>query len=461
MRVSATKTAPRVERNQYLTSKKIKGYGSGNDYPQKILDIVNSSGTGRTCMDITIKFVEGAGFTDQVFSETIINSKGERVNSLLRKFARDFKNFNGLACLVKYDGLGIPTEYYNVPFEHCRIELRSDKEYSGRIAIYNDWTNVSGKTFRMQDVKFINPYNPKNVISEMTEAGGPENYLGQILYLTADGEFEYPISPFDPVITDMLTEDSCSTVKHRNAKNNFLPAGILVRKGIKPRTLADGTTNTHDAYNQQQISSGEEIKRMQGDENTSKIWVVDIDSDEEKPEFIDFTAKNYDRQYELTEKTVQQNIGGMFMIPPVLRGIDVGAGFGSELISQAYAFMNSITGNDRRIIEIAFRDLLMFYKIKFSDFSIQPLTYESTIKEIDDALLADLTSNERRILAGFEAINTEEAETSILAQVLGVGGTQALISVVTDALLLPEQKVQLLMKLFSLNEQDANIIIGI
>ena len=100
MRVSAAKTAPRVEKNSYLNIKNIKGYGTGNDYPQKVLEIINSSGTGRVCMDIYVKFVEGAGFQDLTLGETILNSKGERANSLLRKFAKDLKNFNGFACLV-------------------------------------------------------------------------------------------------------------------------------------------------------------------------------------------------------------------------------------------------------------------------------------------------------------------------------------------------------------------------
>ncbi len=382
MRVSATKTAPRIERNIYITSKRIKGYGQNNDYPQKILEIINSSGTGKTCMDIYVKFVEGGGFADKIFSDTILNSKGERANSLLRKFAKDLKNFNGFACLVKYNGMGLPYEYFNIPFEHCRIEIESKGgfigNYTGRIAIHQDWTSETGRTFRMQDVKFINHFDPKTVISEMTGTGGPENYLGQVFYFTADGDFEYPISPFDPIITDMLTEESVSTVKHRNAKFSFLPSGVLIRKGIKPRTLTDGTINTNDPYNEQQFDSAEELKRMQGDMNTSKIWVVDIDSDEEKPEFIDFTAKNYDRQYEVTEKTVQENIGRMFMIPPILRGVDIGAGFGADLMTNAYQFMNSATGNERRMLETAFRDLLEFYMIKFSDFSILPLTYIPT-----------------------------------------------------------------------------------
>jgi hypothetical protein len=378
MKVSSAKTSPRVERDSYINIKKIKGYGKGNDYPQKVLEIINSSGTGRVCMDIYVKFVEGAGFNDQILSETILNSKGERTNSLLRKCAKDLKNFNGFAVLVKYNGLGLPEQYFNIPFEHCRIEINSDRTYTGKIGVHPDWTNLTGNPFKLLDVKFVNHFDPKTVIAEMTVDGGPENYLGQIMYFTADGDFEYPTSPFDPIVTDMLTEESVSTVKHRNAKNNFLPAGLLVRKGIKPRTLSSGAIDPDDEYNSEQEESAAEIKRMQGDENTAKIWVIDVDADEEKPEFIDFTAKNYDRQFELTEKTVQQNIGSMFMIPPILRGIDVGSGFGAELISNAYAFMNSVTGNERRMLSTAFQDLLTFYMTKFTDFIINPLKYIET-----------------------------------------------------------------------------------
>jgi hypothetical protein len=375
MRVSATKTAPRIEQNIYSSSNKIKLYGLKNDYPQKIIEIINSSGTGKVCVDLYTKFMRGTGFVDANLNELQINVSGERVFSILNKTAEDFRRFNGFAVLVKYNGMIEMDELFHVPFEHCRIEIDKNKKYTGRIAIHPDWTSQRGISFRRDDIVYITKYNPKTVQAEMALAGSPEKYVGQVFYYTADGCFEYPICPFDAIVTDMLTEESVSTVKYRNAKHNFLPSGILVRKGIKPKTNDDGTIDEDDPAYQQQISSADEIKKMQGDENAAKIWVVDIDSDEEKPDFIPFDGKNYDKQYEYTEKTVQDNIGRMSMIPPILRGVDIGAGFGADLMTNAYDFMNSITSEDRKRLSMAFMDLFILFPQKYASFEIQPLSY--------------------------------------------------------------------------------------
>lgn len=364
MRVSATTALPRLEQNQYSYVKKIKSYGQNNDYPQKILDIVDSSGTGKVCFDIYSKFIEGGGFTDPNLGLSLLNER-EEGNSLLRKCSKDLRKFNGFAMLIKYNALAEPFSFYNIPFEHCRLEIDRNREYTGRIAVHPDWTGKKGLPFRLSDIKYIDHYNPEKVPEQLTKYG-PLEYLGQVIYLTSDGDFEYPICPFDAVVTDMLTEESVSTVKHRNAKFNFLPSGILVRKGIKPDT---GLT---DDNGESLTTSADEIKKMQGDANTSKIWVVDVDADEEKPEFIPFDAKNYDKAYEYTENTVQENIARMSMIPPILRGVDVGAGFGADLMNNAYSFMNSITDNERRTIETVFRKML---GQRFADYTIKPLKY--------------------------------------------------------------------------------------
>jgi hypothetical protein len=375
MRVSSTKTAQRVEKNCYNLNRKIKNYGKSNDYPQKVLEIVNSSGTGKACVDIRIDFCEGAGFIDENLANFQVNSKQENANILLSKICRDGETFDAFAVLVKYSALGMPVEYFNIPFEQCRFEVNENKKYTGRIAVHPDWTNINGVPFNESDIKYINHYDPSKAIQEMSEAGGPESYLGQVFYWTNNGTLDYPICPFDSVITDMLTEESCSTIKHRNSKHGFLPAGMLVRRGKRYQTTADGATDRSDPKWEEDQQSADEIKRIQGDENCSKMIVVDIDTDEEMPEFKPFETKNYDGQFKDTETTCQENIARQLKVSPLLRGLDVGTGFGGDRMKIEYEIMSSRLGKRRRKISEAFKKMFEFYPTEFTDFEIKPLEY--------------------------------------------------------------------------------------
>ena len=72
----------------------------------------------------------------------------------------------------------------------------------------------------------------------------------------------------------------------------------------------------------------------------------------------------------------------MFKVPPILRGVDVGAGFGAELMNNAYDVMNSITSDERDDLARAFMDLFKFYPTQFADFTIKPKTYVTPIPVI-------------------------------------------------------------------------------
>jgi phage portal protein BeeE len=59
----------------------------------------------------------------------------------------------------------------------------------------------------------------------------------------------------------------------------------------------------------------------------------------------------------------------------------------------------------------------------------------------------------------WDAMNAKDS-TQLLAQVIGVGGTQALTAIMTDPVLTNEQKIQLLITLFAFDETTARTIVG-
>lgn len=63
------------------------------------------------------------------------------------------------------------------------------------------------------------------------------------------------------------------------------------------------------------------------------------------------------------------------------------------------------------------------------------------------------------IKSQFDALNAKDSD-QLLAQVIGVGGTQALTAIMTDPVLTNEQKVQLLIQLFAFEESVARTMVG-
>jgi len=180
----------------------VKKYDFDNKYPQRVTDIVNDSGTAKTCLKLHEKFCFGGGLKDTDFYKSKINSKGETTDKFLRKLFKDFVKFGGVAIHLNYNGLNQKREVSLIPFEFCRLVPEGDERY-GMIEVYDDWGMTKHKKFDKTDIVYINPYNPANVEQEVEDAGGWENYKGQVYYSPLN---EYPLAPFDAVLEDMLTE---------------------------------------------------------------------------------------------------------------------------------------------------------------------------------------------------------------------------------------------------------------
>jgi hypothetical protein len=193
-----------------------------------------------------------------------------------------------------------------------------------------------------------------------------EKWNGQIFYFSSKGEKTYPLTVYDAVLTDMSTEEGISNVKYRNARNNFFPAGMLIDKKSKSQT------------DRQEDEVEKLLLEAQTDEKACKIIKVEIEDEVEKPEFVPFETKNYDKEFSYTEKSIQQNIGRRFNQPPILRAEDVGGNFGAELITNAYNYYNSITETERLNIERVFAEIFSRYSAKINlsgNYSIIPLKY--------------------------------------------------------------------------------------
>lgn len=376
------KSSKRVD-VRYLQTLGIQTYGEDNLYPQTFRNILAASSTGAECLDRFADFIEGNGFRDVPFSESVVNRKGDTADDIHALVCRDVAYYNGLALHVNYNIYGDIVELHHVPFENCRLVESDDSGYVGKIAIHPDWSGQKtrgGKVIKVakENIDYIDVFNPdKRVVAAQIEAaGGIEYYKGQVLWVSLSGKDIYPTGKGDRVATEMSTDEGLANVKYRNVRNNFLPAAmIFTKKGTNITFDQDG--NEIDSRDDDD-SFSDSLLQLQGDTNCGKLMEVTLETDEDKPEVVTLNSQNYDKEFTVTDISVTERIYSAFGQEPWYC-IRIGkVGFSGDILEDAFEYYNSIVSKQQRLIERTFaRVFRHFYEAvnASNDFSVEPLKY--------------------------------------------------------------------------------------
>lgn len=369
MKSTLPSVAPRIQVKDNKLSH-IQNYDSDNNYPGRILDIIKSSGTATSCANLYAKFINGKGFKDQKFWKSKVNRKGVTVDKLLRGNCRDVSRLHGYALHINYNALFQVNEVTHVPFDHCRLCYSDDNNYVAKIAVYDDWACKNGKLVK-EKVSYIDVYNrnPDVILSQVEKAGGWANYKGQIFWRSFDGD-GYPLSIYDPVIEDVMSDSGIKKFRLRTTSTSFMPSHIIEY----PYEFES---------EEERQSEKENWEKFQGSDNANKIIMMENpDAKEEggvKITKVDW--QGFDKVYETTNRTVKDSIIEVGGTPPVLLGVAVSGKLGTaDEIRDAYMFYNSVTSDERKMMEEDYTEIFSNYRnpINMSgDYSIIPLDFNT------------------------------------------------------------------------------------
>lgn len=352
----------------------IMAYGADNLYPQHLKRIVQASGTATLCLNRYAKFVEGFGFGAEL-ATLPVNDDGVTADDLLHDVAGDLCEFGGFAVHVNYNVLGEISSLHHVPFEHCRLEIEDDAGHVSRIKVCDGWGGKKKKrNVSEEDIETFPVFNPdaRVVFSQIEAVGGIDNYHGQVLWVSMDGRQTYPTPIYDSAVTEISTDEGLSNVKYRSVRSNFLVACMLLtRKGV-PYTAESGREEYHD------MISEDDLRKFQGDENTSKIMLVEMEDDEERPEIVEFPAKNISKEFEVTDASVVERIYAQFH-QELFYAIRMGKlGFSGSVMQDAYEYYAGEVTTEQRFIERAFQLLLKTWhdeSVRIIPVGILPMRY--------------------------------------------------------------------------------------
>lgn len=382
MNVRTIKKPKRRIDTSYISRFRMQAYGYDNLYPQNLAHITDASGTACLCLNRYARFIEGYGFNDNILALSMLNNKGDTADDVLRSVANDLARFGGFALHVNYNVLCQVSEVSHVPFEDCRLEETDDDGNVAHILIHPDWEQKKTRNGRRlmlseRNIERINVFNPDpDIVRQQIEnVGGIDAYRGQILWVSMNGKGTYPTPIYDAAITDISTDEGLGNVKMRNARNNFLVSCMLVTKKGFQKVDQDG-----NVVDEGKLISDEDFKNFQGDENTGKILMVELENDEDEPKVIGFPTRNFDKEFSVTDASVVERIYAQFH-QELFHAIRIGKlGFSGQVMQDAYEYYAGEVTTEQRVIERAFKAVLSCWKdsvLQNASVKLQPLKYIS------------------------------------------------------------------------------------
>lgn len=319
----------------------IFNYGVNNDYPEVLRLVADNSVTSKACIELLSSFIYGKGFENNNFT---VNNEGVTPNTLLRKIAIDVSYFKGFAIHVSYNAIGEKTAFKLVPFEWVRYAKEDVNGFKSKVKVCKNWSD------RKKVVTEYDVYNPDHVFSQIENAGGIDNYKGQMLYASLDFKGVYPKGYLDSVINDAISEEKSSLLKRNLITKGFISNSIIVtkpfesnndreefRKSIKGQMGADGAGNVAH------IESTNESDKL-----NEEIFLQNMDS-----------SVN-DKLFEYTDRNVSDKIRKAFLnIPPALIDSNDSSIFGQsgETLKQMKLFYQEQTDHLRDFINDVAEDL--------------------------------------------------------------------------------------------------------
>jgi predicted transcriptional regulator len=374
---------------------KAKGFvtfGADNLYPDFLVELFNKSPKHNAIVSAKASYIAGIG-TDVFGQNTTDIAKAEaklkNINAyetyeeLKAKIAYDAELFNGFCVEVIWNkAKTAPTEYYHIPFKDVRKGL--DGEY-----IYcEDWTDTKAEKIHYQ------PYNPITRESKQL-------YYCQFY---RPGEGTYPLPDYVGALKYIEVDTEISNYYLNSIKNGFTAqTHIQLFKGIPTPEEARATARRFK-------------ENYQGTDNAGGLIIQYNDPTEKESVISNLQPSDFDKQFDLLNKTVQQEIFVAHKVnSPMLFGVRVEGQLGgrTELIEAYEMFHHAYIEPRQQKIDDVFSYLLEpIASVRLETINKPPIGLD--YQALFTAGIID--RNEARKELGFDEIEEEEAPVALSKQ---------------------------------------------
>ncbi len=365
--VGAQFAAPALPVIKEIRNKDYMYYGEANLYPQKLIELYDSSAIHHTAAQAVKDGIFGEGI--ELIGDEYINTDGETIDEIFEKITLDYTLFNGYALNVVWNREGTAiAEVYHLPFANVRSGKKDEEDEVVEYYYSSDWSNL-------RKYKEI-PYRAFDV----TDNKGDN--ASQIMYdfNYTPGNDVYPLPTYVAATNDITLDQKISRFHVNNISNGLAPSlFIKMRNGIPtPEARRDIYREIEETF--------------AGEESAGRFFLSFTDSDT-APEIEPIDAANSDYYVTLEERISTRILTAWRITSPALLGIANGSGFSSvaDEIKVAYAhFEGTVVEPKRKKITNSFG-----YILKLAGYNVKIEVIPNRI--IEDAV-EDLPDVEKEII---------------------------------------------------------------
>lgn len=387
-----------------LRGRNIVEWGTGNTYPDYLLELYNSVPTLRSIINGNVDFIAGDGVIIDNDPAIQFNPK-ESAMETVRKIARDYEIYGGFALQVIRNGHGEVAEVYHVDMRY----LRTDKEC--QVFRYSEKWGESGRKALVYPA-FI-PQLPWEVMTDEER----DRQASSIVYVKNEYTQVYPAPLYAAAVKDCETERDITDYHLTSILNGFSPSAII-------------NFNNGEPSDEDKASIEADVRdKFCGPANAGR-FLLSFNGTRANATTFEFPdVKDFGEKYRALATHCRQQIFTAFQATPNLFGIPTdNNGFSNDEYAEAFKLYNRT-----HIIPV-----------------------QMLICDAFDKIYGRVG---RVVITPFSL--GEDDTTQTLATQLGVGGTQAMMAVLESETLTIEQKKGALEVLFGLDEENASKLLGI
>lgn len=396
----------------HVNGKDFVEWGDGNAYPDYLISLGENVPTLRSIIKGTVDFIVGNEVKIEPLRTgmTKMNMKGTDIEEQVNRISFDLMTFGGFCLQVIRGRDGEPSEIYHLPMQFIRMNKECNVFY-----YCEDW----GKGARKKKTTVYPAFIPEVADKWLSLDENERNaHASSVLFVKTDTIHTYPVPVYAAAVKACETERMIDDYHLNAVANGFNPSMII---NFNNGTPTDAMKESIERDIAEKFAGPSNAARFLLSFNPNKESATTF----ETPNITDFGDK-----YKALAESCRQRIFTSFRANPNLFGIPTeGNGFANEQYEESFTLYNRTT-----VVPCQ---------------SLIKRAYE-TIYRRPDVLEIE----------PFSMGDNGDAATALATQ-LGVGGTQALMTVLESTAMTTEQKLGTLQVLFGLDDEAAHKILNL